>query len=247
MDAVARVNVVPSYSAYLEARLADQPPPKKGLRTRARLIIAALKMFDVRGYAETRVADIAGRASVAEGSFYIYFKDKAAITVEVLTGFFGDYASAIMAPAAAVSGFSRIQTANRLWIALCRANPGVMHCSLQVGDHGPEIAEVARRARETWQRNLVSHLDRARDPPIHADLLGLLTFMLAGMTDDLIRKLLVAPDPSFLALLERLGADDEALADAVSLVWHQLLNGPLPDGAQISPMAASLAAVVQRL
>jgi TetR/AcrR family transcriptional regulator, transcriptional repressor for nem operon len=248
MDGATPSILVPSFSDYLEARLADHPPPKKGLRTRARLVIAAVKMFDARGYHETRVADIAGSAGVAEGSFYIYFKDKAEVAVEILTEFFDAYATSIIGGVSVddMPVFLRIQTGNRLWIALCRANPGVMNCSLQVRDIVPEIAKVASRTREIWYRGMVNRLGQRRDPPVDPDLMSFVTFMLAGIADDLIRKLLVVPDPSFLDLLERLGGGDEAIADAISLVWHQLLFGALPDETQISPMARRVAAILWR-
>jgi TetR/AcrR family transcriptional repressor of nem operon len=246
MDAVACAISVPSYAAYLEARVAAHPPPRKGLRTRARLVIAAVKTFDVRSYHDTRVADIARCAGVAEGSFYIYFKDKAAVAVEILTGFFDEYATAVIGRVSIddMPVFQRIQTGNRLWLALCRVNPGVMHCSLQVRDQAPEVARVALRTRELWYREMVNRLGQRREPPVDPDRMAFITFILAGIADELIRKLLVVPDPSFLELLGRLNMDDDAVADAISLVWHQLLFGPPPRNADVAPTARRLADVL---
>lgn len=237
---------VPSYAAYLEARMTAHPPPKKGLRTRARLVVAAVKTFDVRSYHDTRVADIARCAGVAEGSFYLYFKDKAAVAIEILTGFFDEYASAIIGRVSLddMPVLARIQTGNRLWLALCRTNPGVMHCSLQVRDQAPEVAKVALRTREIWYREMVNRLGQRREPPLDPDRMAFITFILAGIADDLIRKLLVVPDPSFLALAARLDMDDEAIADAISVVWHQLLFGPLPREADVAPTARRIAEVL---
>lgn len=237
---------VPSYSAYLEARMTAHPPSRKGLRTRARLVIAAVKTFDTRSYHDTRVADIARTAGVAEGSFYLYFKDKAAVAIEILTGFFDAYATAIIGGVSLddLPVFTRIQTGNRLWLALCRVNPGVMHCSLQVRDQAPEVAKVALRTREAWYREMVSRLGQRRAPPVDPDRMAFVTFILAGIADELIRKLLVVPDPQFLALLARLEMDDAAVADAISLVWHQLLFGPAPQDAEVAPTARRLADVL---
>ena len=79
-----------SYSSYLAAELRDNPPRQKGQRTRARLLLAAAQVLEERGFHAMRVGDITAQAEVAEGSFYVYFKDKTEISVEALARFFDD-------------------------------------------------------------------------------------------------------------------------------------------------------------
>ena len=52
---------------------------RRRARTRAALLEAARELFSERGYHQTRVDEITGRAGVATGTFYLYFKDKPAI------------------------------------------------------------------------------------------------------------------------------------------------------------------------
>ena len=83
-----------SFIEHLEEQLRTAPPKQKGLRTRQRLKIATARILERDGYHAMRVSDITARARLAEGSFYVYFKDKtdAALIVlsELLEGFLGE-------------------------------------------------------------------------------------------------------------------------------------------------------------
>ncbi len=46
------------------------------LRKRDRIIDAAVEVFAEKGYRAARISDIAGRAGVADGTIYLYFKNK---------------------------------------------------------------------------------------------------------------------------------------------------------------------------
>ena len=43
------------------------------------------------------------------------------------------------------------------------------------------------------------------------------------MMDELVRKLIVYPDPDLQELMKELNADDEVIADATSVVWLRIL------------------------
>ncbi|WP_375381840.1 TetR/AcrR family transcriptional regulator [uncultured Sphingomonas sp.] len=55
----------------------------KRARTRARLTAAALKLMSERGINATSVSEIAATAELANGTFYLYFRDKAEIVAAV--------------------------------------------------------------------------------------------------------------------------------------------------------------------
>ena len=59
-----------------------QQDGKRG-RTRARLAEAALRLMSERGIGATSVSEIAAAAELANGTFYLYFKDKAEIVASV--------------------------------------------------------------------------------------------------------------------------------------------------------------------
>lgn len=52
------------------------PPTQKGERTRAKILEAALALFQEKGYAATTLRDIAGAAGVSLGLTYRYFASK---------------------------------------------------------------------------------------------------------------------------------------------------------------------------
>jgi AcrR family transcriptional regulator len=58
----------------------------RGRRTRAVLVEAARKVFAETPFPDTRIADITGRAGVANGTFYTYFDSKEEIFREVAAG-----------------------------------------------------------------------------------------------------------------------------------------------------------------
>ncbi len=59
-----------------------QPDGKRG-HTRSRLTDAAVKLMSERGINATSVSEIAAAAELANGTFYLYFKDKAEIVAAV--------------------------------------------------------------------------------------------------------------------------------------------------------------------
>lgn len=60
------------------------PTTERGHRSRQRLLDAAEKVFGEKGYFPASISDITREAGVAQGTFYIYFKSKKDVFVEVL-------------------------------------------------------------------------------------------------------------------------------------------------------------------
>lgn len=56
----------------------------RGQRTRQKLLKAAEAVFGEKGYERASIADLTRKASVALGTFYVYFPDKQSIFVEVV-------------------------------------------------------------------------------------------------------------------------------------------------------------------
>jgi AcrR family transcriptional regulator len=63
----------------------NQPKTTRGQQTLDRIIKAAETEFGIKGYYNTAINDIAVRAKVAPGTFYIYFKDKYSLYCHLLT------------------------------------------------------------------------------------------------------------------------------------------------------------------
>lgn len=229
-----------SYTDHLEAMLRDSPPKQKGLRTRERLKIATARMLEQRGYHAMRVVDVTQCAGLAEGSFYVYFKDKTEATLAVLTALLEEFFEHHLRNATGQSPMDAILHTNRLWIAVCRANAGLMRCILQLSDEEPEFARLGQRTNHKWYARVAQSLVRKRESE-DADSALLTAYMLGSMMDEIVRKLIIYPDPELEALFARHGANDDAVADCASLLWHKALypGDPIPEN--IAPMARELA------
>ena len=53
-------------------------------KTREKLLTAARHVFVEKGYHDAKIDDIAERAGVGKGTFYLYFKDKRAVFAELV-------------------------------------------------------------------------------------------------------------------------------------------------------------------
>jgi TetR/AcrR family transcriptional regulator, transcriptional repressor for nem operon len=232
-----------SFVQHMKAGLRKQPPAQKGLRTRERLKIATAEVLERKGYLAMRAVDIAKRAGLAEGSFYIYFKDKTAATLTVLTSLLEDFILLGNQAAEAKSPFEVIQHANRQWIATARANSGLMRCVLQLGDENPDFAELVQRSNRRWYSRVAKSVARHRGIAEEEPIL-LVVYMLGGMMDELLRKLVIHPDRELLALIRELDADDNVVADAASIMWLRLLYPQEPLPAALPAAAAVFANVL---
>lgn len=56
----------------------------KKIKKKADLLDAAYRLFLVQGVEKTSIEDIAKKAGVAKGTFYLYFKDKSELTDEII-------------------------------------------------------------------------------------------------------------------------------------------------------------------
>jgi len=216
-----------SFIEHLETRLADDPPKQKGQRTRERLKIATARVLEQKGYHAMRVTDVTDCGEVAEGSFYVYFKDKTDAALTVLTSLLEDFFPLHMEQPRERTPFDAIRFANRRWIALCRANPGLMRCILQLGDEAPEFARLAQKTNQSWYRRVTQSVTRQREGLEDGAVL-MMVYLLGAMMDELVRKLIIYPDSDFLDLIEAVKANDDIISDAASVVWLRVLYPDAP-------------------
>jgi AcrR family transcriptional regulator len=84
-----------------------QAPERAGKRAvqsaarREAILAAALDEFSARGFAATRLDDVARRAGVAKGTIYLHFRDKEALFQELIRSALSPFVAAIEAAPAA--------------------------------------------------------------------------------------------------------------------------------------------------
>jgi TetR/AcrR family transcriptional regulator, transcriptional repressor for nem operon len=211
-----------SFLTYLETRLAEQPQMSKGERTRERLRIAALQVLNQRGYDEMRTLFITEQAGLSEGLFYVYFKSKVDITLSLLNEFYAEFVRLSDRGRKALAPFEAIKIANRRWLHIAIANPGLMRCIFQAGNEVPEFAALISKVNKTWNAIVVNALKKHR-PVAKRSAMMLPLYMLDGMMDELVRRLVVYPDPELIALIEANGSDYDAVADVATMIWYRVL------------------------
>jgi len=231
-----------SFVAYLRHRLREEPPAQKGERTRARLTLATAQMLEAKGYHAMRVTDITSAAGVADGSFYVYYEDKRAASLAALSAYLSEFVDHF-APLEAVGGsFESIRAAQRRWLDLCRANAGLIRCLFQLGDQEADFAGLMQRTTRDWYQRVAASMEAARPGDAEARLLGV--YLMGSLMDELVRKLIVFPDREFRKLIQAWGADDEAILDAVSLIWVRLFDPDAVPPSGLSPIVARLASMM---
>lgn len=232
-----------SFIEHLEKQLRESPPKQKGLRTRQRLKIATAKVLEKKGYHAMRVTDITARAKLAEGSFYVYFTDKSDAALTVLSELLTDFLALESQAAPHNSPFDAIRATNRRWLAVCRANAGLMRCILQLGDEDPSLALLAQQSNGDWyDRVALSIGKRRRTTPERRGSALFAAYMMGGMMDDLVRKLIIYPDPGFHKLLAELKVDDDGVADAASIIWLRVFH---PESLPPDDLPAAAAALAE--
>jgi len=235
-----------SFRDWTEARQNAAGRRRKGERTRDRIRLAAIELLNEVGYRDMKVSDVCERAEVTPPVLYLYFENKQALTEEVLREFLDEFmtrsGSGGSAGAYARTPYEAIYEANLLWIALARANTGLIRCLLQVADEIPAFAVLFNDANHRWYARIATSVTNrfpaARD---EADAVRLAVYALGGMMDELVRRLFAARDPHLEGLVNAVAASDEDLAAFLSILWHRALyrSDPpdLEDGAPLLKLA----------
>ncbi len=134
---------------------------RKGLRTRARLVEAAKRVFERDGFLDARIVDIAKTARVAIGTFYHYFDSKEEIFREVAEA----QERRLTAPpedgqdttSPGASPAERIRRANRRYLERYRDEAALMGVIEQVSRYDDDV----NAARMATMKHFVERAERA--------------------------------------------------------------------------------------
>jgi len=119
---------------------AEARQQNKSARTRARLMDAAVEVFARDGFEAASVNEIARIAEVANGTFYVHFKDKDAIAVEVAARIGADITDQIdRAMADMDDALERFGFATRQFIAFASSQPQWGWVIIRAGSFLPQM------------------------------------------------------------------------------------------------------------
>ncbi|WP_158597242.1 TetR/AcrR family transcriptional regulator [Tepidicaulis marinus] len=93
---------MPQAASHRHASSRPAPPARKGrpkaAEAEARLLAAALDLFEEQGYEATAVPDIARKAGVGVGTLYRYFANKEALVNALFQRWKGEFNARVLAP-----------------------------------------------------------------------------------------------------------------------------------------------------
>jgi TetR/AcrR family transcriptional regulator len=168
--------------------------PAKAERTRATILEAAEGLFARRGYAVTRLEDIADLVGVKRAALFYYFRDKQALYDAVIEAAFGGLVAQLEAALSSPGPIAtRFETAVGAWVDAVMARPALARLILRHAADADErpttslFPAAERLLRMSWglfdegRRN--GELEPLHDDPFHAAsaLLGATVFYVSAL------------------------------------------------------------------
>jgi AcrR family transcriptional regulator len=197
------------------------PLTGKGQARKAALLDAASRVFERRGFLDTRVADIVAEAKVAQGTFYTYFDSKDAVFQEVATRVVGDMLVALHAdPNPSATPYERAFAAMERFVDAYRPRARIIALIEQVGTFTPELKHLRLQVREAFVDRAargIAHqqeqgiADRSLDPALTAEVLGAMVDHVCYVWMNLGKEF-----------------DREALLRMLTLVWIRAIGAEEP-------------------
>lgn len=151
---------VARYGDHLARELGTRTFATKGDRTKFRLKVAAAHALEEIGYQDIKISDICSYANVALGTFYVYYRDKNEIAIEIALDFVEHLYEQAQQVGRGKHEYDAILNTNRFFIAAYMVNPGLMQCHVQLQSQSPEFREVWRPRHLKWIENLARSIAR---------------------------------------------------------------------------------------
>jgi len=215
-----------NYSRYLRKQIQRNKIATKGERTCNKIKLATAQVLNKISYKVLRVADICNKANISAGTFYIYFKEKKEVTVEVLTNFVEMFHSRVRSHKAEYN-FEAIQSENMAYLQLAKDNPGLISCFLEVGIEDSELAKFHQQTDLATYTNIVERIIRVK-PETDFNLTLAMVFALGSMMDEVARRLVLEETPILNSVIKNLDSDIESYCECLSIVWYRTLFGRNP-------------------
>ncbi|MEM8799520.1 MAG: TetR/AcrR family transcriptional regulator [Pseudomonadota bacterium] len=215
----------------LSEKFETSRPRRKGEVTRTRIDIACARTLNKIGFNRVTVKDIATDAQISSAAFYQYYDNKTEAAAKILGQFIFWATALITDTARAARGdlSAELTAGNLAWLRSARANAGLIHCLLQVSDSDNGFASLYRKSNESFiARSADALLRQAGNTSSQADAPAVFRFKvyaLSAMMDEVTRSLFVRESPLLKDILRDTGYDDQALAEALAVIWHRTLFG----------------------
>lgn len=140
-----------------------QPLSERGRRTRERLLTSGRGVFEAKGYAATRMGDIAEAAGVSHGTVYTWFPTKDLLLRALVESMRDELLASLRDPEAA-DPVARIDAANRLYLAVYRDHARLLQVVEEASPANPFFESVLTDLRDTHVARVsgaISRMQRA--------------------------------------------------------------------------------------
>ncbi len=132
----------------------------RGAATRAKLMVAAREVFEERGYGQVSVAQISERASVSQGTYYQYFRDRS----HVMSALVDEYVGALLETADGVwhleDGRTGLELLLRFYVGHYAENAAFAGVWEEVTQLEPALADARRRLTNVIETTVEQQLRR---------------------------------------------------------------------------------------
>lgn len=214
-----------------KTRVAGTSP--RGLKARAKLKAAALSVMEEVGYHRMRIVDVTGKAGVASGLFYHYYKDLKTLAEEVLKDFvaYSLRLEDIEKDVPKGDWYQRMVAHNRVVVRAYAEQPGIMRCLLQLADEDEAFSAFLRQnfiRQLSWLTRLMPKLFPDAEMTEHQAMM--VVYSLAGTGEAVLRDYYINREP---VLIEQALGEDE-MVELISVMFYRGLFLEHPPAEQLS-------------
>lgn len=202
------------------ALIGDAQGFRKRDRTRAAIQNAACRLLDRLSLTSLTVAQICRQASIAHGTFYIYYPDRQALVADMLLRFV-DFVQKTMRRAPPSADGNMTRAAMQAYYDLFEQNRGMMKCLINHQNDFPASKQAFQRLNREWAEIVAASQVRKMKRQGHGaqlshDELMRRAYALGGMVDQYLAALFLNQDQSVAAL----SRDRDAVIDTLSHIWQ---------------------------
>lgn len=212
-------------SATQQTRREAGPITGRGEARKQVLLSAARRVFESKGFFDTRIADIVAEARVAQGTFYTYFDSKESIFEAVARTVVGDMLAALhpSRPMATDEPYDRAYAAMKRFVDAYRPNARWVALNEQVGTYTPELQRLRLQVREAFVDRTARGIrhqqesgvaDPTIDPVMTSEVLGAMVDHVCYIWLNLGKEF-----------------DEETLLVTLTNVWARAIGLPVPTSA----------------
>ncbi|MGB9375155.1 MAG: TetR/AcrR family transcriptional regulator [Jiangellales bacterium] len=197
------------------------PLTERGRRTRDTLVSAARRVFESRGYAATRIQDVAAEAGVSHGTVYTWFPGKDELLREVTHSIVGEVVAAARERPRETrdpDAYARLASATRRFLLGYRRNARMLAVVEEAASADAEWSSLLDELREIYVDRTRRTLRRLQSDGVVAPDLDpdVAAPALTGMVETFARRTATAP------------AIADSDVEQLTRLWARAVGIPVP-------------------